>query len=52
MSKDKGHKNVKKAPADKTEAKPKVLSAYKREDLNAPLIIPIKTDDKAAKKKK
>lgn len=31
MSKDKGVKNVKKAPADKTKGKAKVVSAYKSE---------------------
>lgn len=31
MSKDKGVKNVKKAPADKTKGKAKVASAYKSE---------------------
>ena len=31
MSKDKGVKNIKKAPADKTKGKGKVVSAYKSE---------------------
>ena len=31
MSKDKGVKNIKKAPADKTKGKAKVVSAYKSE---------------------
>jgi hypothetical protein len=31
MSKDKGTKNIKKAPADKSSGKGKVLSAYKSE---------------------
>lgn len=31
MSKDKGVKNIKKPPADKTKGKGKVLSAYKSE---------------------
>lgn len=31
MSKDKGTKNVKKAPADKTSGKSKVVSDYKSE---------------------
>ncbi|MBK8703080.1 MAG: hypothetical protein IPN33_05350 [Saprospiraceae bacterium] len=31
MSKDKGHKNHKKAPADKSTGKTKVASAYKSE---------------------
>lgn len=55
MSKDKGHKNNKKAPADKTEGKTKVLSAYQRENLNVPpqIILPkIETDKVKATKKK
>ncbi len=31
MSKDKGTKNIKKAPADKSSGKGKVLSSYKSE---------------------
>lgn len=34
MSKDKGSKNKKKAPADKTSDKSKVLSSYKDENKN------------------
>ncbi len=35
MSKDRGTKNVKKAPADKTKGKGKVVSAYKSEGKNS-----------------
>ena len=53
MSKDKGHKNNKKAPADKTDGKTKVLSAYQREKLNLPpeIMMPKIDTDKVAKKK-
>lgn len=34
MSKDKGVKNVKKAPADKSQGKGKAVSAYKSEGKN------------------
>ena len=53
MSKDKGHKNNKKAPADKTDGKTKVLSAYQREKLNLPpeIIVPKIEPDKVSKKK-
>ncbi len=36
MSKDKGSKNHKKAPADKSSGKGKVLSAYKSESKSGP----------------
>lgn len=36
MSKDKGSKNNKKAPADKLSGKGKVLSAYKSESKGGP----------------
>lgn len=53
MSKDKGHKNNKKAPADKTDGKTKVLSAYQREKLNLPpeIMMPKIDTDKIIKKK-
>lgn len=39
MSKDKGTKNVKKAPADKTKGKAKAVSAYKSEGKNSLSVI-------------
>lgn len=41
MSKDKGSKNHKKAPADKTKAKEKNLSTYKLEGKSATPTLPI-----------
>ena len=54
MSKDKGVKNIKKAPADKTTGKIKEVSAYKSEGKNGnKIIVPdsSKTDGKAGGKK-
>lgn len=58
MSKDKGTKNIKKAPADKSSGKGKAISAYKSEtkssqDKLAPLeaFVP-KADQKAPGKRK
>ena len=39
MSKDKGQKNVKKAPADKTSVKSKAISSYKSEGKNGSAVI-------------
>ncbi len=39
MSKDRGTKNVKKAPADKTKGKSKAVSAYKSEGKNSLSVI-------------
>jgi hypothetical protein len=49
MSKDKGVKNIKKAPADKSKGK--VLSSYKSESKSGqtPITIPTKSDDKSGK---
>jgi hypothetical protein len=48
MSKDKGTKNVKKAPADKTKGTTKAPSAYKSESKSGSAITP-KPDTKAGK---
>ncbi len=54
MSKDKGHKNLKKAPADKTDGKVKALTPYQREKQNLPpeIIMPKIDTDKLNSKKK
>jgi hypothetical protein len=58
MSKDKGTKNHKKPPADKTSGKTKIVSSYKSESKSAQVsqsslesFIP-KPDQKAGKNKK
>ncbi len=43
MSKDKGSKNHKKAPADKTKSKSKPISDYKSEGKSASPALPIFT---------
>ena len=43
MSKDKGQKNVKKAPADKVAGKLKAVSAYKSENKGDVVILPAKS---------
>lgn len=57
MSKDKGTKNHKKAPADKSSGKGKVVSAYKSEsksgnDLSSGLHVSPKSDTKKEGSKK
>lgn len=55
-SKDKGNKNQKKAPADKSLGKLKSVSAYKSEGKggygSGPSIVPPKTDAKSDGKRK
>jgi hypothetical protein len=54
MSKDKGSKNHKKAPADKTKGKIKPVSAYKSEGKSATAALPIaapKVEEKSSKSK-
>lgn len=57
MSKDKGSKNIKKAPADRTNGKSKPVSSYKAEsksgqsNSNIPAFVP-KPDAKAGGKGK
>ena len=48
MSKDKGVKNIKKAPADKSKGLGKAPSTYKSEGKNGPALAP-KPDTKAGK---
>ena len=43
MSKDKGTKNVKKAPADKSLGRAKPISAYKSEGKSTAVILPVKS---------
>ena len=43
MSKDKGSKNVKKAPADKSLGRAKPISAYKSEGKSDTVILPVKS---------
>ncbi len=51
MSKDKGVKNIKKAPQDKSKAPIKALSDYKSESKSGKAItVPVKADDKTGKK--
>lgn len=55
MSKDKGSKNVKKAPADKSLGKKKPASSYKSENKSGQSTVDStvpKTDSKAAKNPK
>jgi hypothetical protein len=44
MSKDKGVKNIKKAPADKTKVK--AVSSYKAESKSSSTTVPTKPSDK------
>ncbi len=54
MSKDKGTKNVKKAPKDQSTGKSKIQSAYKSESKSGvgPLLIPKQEAKKEDNKKK
>ncbi len=52
MSKDKGQKNIKKAPADKSEGKKKAPSSYKSETNSGSGVVPPKSAEAKSDKKK